>query len=98
MYDPFAQRNNDEQNSKSYIRGSNKIDFIFCTYNILKAVTQCGMSTFNEITVSYRCQEGYSNEKQHNRRNITILTKNTIQFSQSSKILQNAVGKTDLKR
>ena len=55
LYDPFAHRHNDQQKSKSYIRGSDKIDFLFCTYNIIKAVTRCGMTTFNEITVSDHC-------------------------------------------
>ena len=36
MYDPFANRHNGQQNSKLYIRGLDKIDFIFFTYNLLK--------------------------------------------------------------
>ena len=28
---------------------------MFCLYNILKAVTSCGMTAFNEITVSDHC-------------------------------------------
>ena len=55
LYDPFSHRHNDQQNLKSYIRGSDKIDFLFCTYNILKAVPLCGMTAFNEITVLDHC-------------------------------------------
>ena len=46
LYDPFSHRHNDQQNSKSYIRGSDKIEFMFCSYNILIAVTSCGMTAF----------------------------------------------------
>ena len=79
LYDPFSHRHNEQQNSKSYIRGSDKIDFIFCSYNILKAVTSCGMNAFNEITVPDHCglfldiKKGCRIERQYRRGNITIL-------------------------
>ena len=52
LYDSFSHRHNNHQNSKSYIRGLDKIDFLFCTYNILKTIILCGMTAFNEIIVS----------------------------------------------
>ena len=55
LYDSFSHRHNNHQNSKSYIRGLDKIDFLFCTYNILKTIILCGMTAFNEIIVSYHC-------------------------------------------
>ena len=53
MCDIFAHRHNDQHNSKAYIQGSDRSDFLFCTYIILKVVIQCGMTAFNELTVSY---------------------------------------------
>ena len=91
MYDPFAYQHNDQQNLKSYIRGSNRIDFLFCTYNILKVVTQWGITAFNELTVSYLYGLFIDIKKDKVTKDNTIeepslfLQKTTIQFPKALK-------------
>ena len=55
LYNPLDHRHGDIGNTKSYIRGSNKIDFILCTYNLLKMMIACGMTAFNEVTTTDHC-------------------------------------------
>ena len=55
LYDPLDHRHGGIGNTKSYIRGSNKTDFILCTYNLLKIMIACGTTAFNEITTIDHC-------------------------------------------
>ena len=55
LFDSFDRRHRNNNNAKLYLGGSHKIDFIFCTVNILATVKKCGMIGFNEITTSDHC-------------------------------------------
>ena len=48
LFDPFEQQHG-SFNLKSYLRGSHSLDYIFCTFNNLKAAKYCGMIEFNEL-------------------------------------------------
>ena len=47
LYDPFEYYHSDKSNAKSYINRKDKIDVFFYTFNLLSAITQCGMTAFN---------------------------------------------------
>ena len=36
LFDPLSRRHDDEMDTRSYIRGTKQIDFVFCSFNILK--------------------------------------------------------------
>ena len=44
VYDPFEHHDSNQSNAKSFINGQNKIYFLFCTFNLLPAIAQCGMT------------------------------------------------------
>ena len=52
FYDVIEHRFNNMKIPNIYIAGSKCIDFILVSFNILKPITRCGMSTFGETTSS----------------------------------------------
>ena len=52
LYDPFTHLHGKECETNSQIRGSYRIDYYLCTYNLLKRIKLCGMTGFNDITSS----------------------------------------------
>ena len=52
---PLNHRHGSECDSKSFLKGSNRIDFFLCSLNILTTVLRCGMTGFNDITTSDHC-------------------------------------------
>ena len=52
LYNPLDHRHGDIGNTKLYIRGSNEIDLILCTYNLLKMMIACGITAFYEVTTT----------------------------------------------
>ena len=55
LHDSFTHLHGRQCEAKSYIRGSHRIDFYVCIYNLLKVVKLCGMTGFNDITTSDHC-------------------------------------------
>ena len=55
LHDPFNHLHETQCETKSHIRGTHRIDFYLCTYNLLKAVILCGMTRFNDIVSSDHC-------------------------------------------
>ena len=60
LYDSLDHRHGDIGNKKSYIRGSNKIGFILCTYNLLKMMIPCEMTAFNEVATIDHCGQFFN--------------------------------------
>ena len=52
LYDLLNHCHNLPTNSSTYIRETKQIDYILVSINILKETTQCGMTTFSEITTT----------------------------------------------
>lgn len=52
LIDPFHHKLGTGKNNRSYLRGSNRIDFLLCTYNILTQVYQYEATGFNEVLTS----------------------------------------------
>ena len=55
LHDPFTHRHGKECETNSQIRGSYRIYYYLCTYNILKRIKLCGMTGFNDIISSDHC-------------------------------------------
>ena len=90
LFDPFEQQHG-SFNLKSYLRGSHSLDYIFCTFNNLKAAKYCGMIGFNEL-IKFRSSRvfpiytaGYGTKRQECRKIFTILKQIAIQISKSIK-------------
>ena len=52
LYDPLTYRHNLPTNIIIYVRRAKQIDYILVSLNILKALSQCGMISFNELTTT----------------------------------------------
>ena len=52
LHDPVTHLHGTQCETKSHIRGTHRIDFYLCTYNLLKSVKLCRMIGFNDITTS----------------------------------------------
>ena len=52
LYDPLTYRHDLPNSISTYIRGTKQIDYILVSVNILKALIQCGMTAFNELTTT----------------------------------------------
>ena len=52
---PLDHKHGNACDSKSFLRGSERIDFILCSLAILTTVLRCGMTGFNEVTTSDHC-------------------------------------------
>ena len=55
LFDPLSHRHGSECDSKSFLKGSNRIDFFLCSLNMLTTILRCGMTRFNDITTSDHC-------------------------------------------
>ena len=55
-FDPLHHRHGNACDSKSFLKGLNRIDFFLCSLNILTTVLRCGMTGFNDITTSDHCR------------------------------------------
>ena len=55
LFDSLSHRHGSECDSKSFLKGSNRIDLFLCSLNILTTVLRCGMTGFNDITTSDHC-------------------------------------------
>ena len=55
LFDPLDHKHGDACDSKSFLRGSDRIDFILCSLAILTTVLRCGLIEFNNITSSDHC-------------------------------------------
>ena len=49
LHDPFTHLHGKGCETNSQIRGSYRIYYYLCTYNLLKRIKLCGMTGFNEI-------------------------------------------------
>ena len=52
LYDPLTHRHNLPTKISTYIRGANQIYYILVSINILKEITQYGMTAFGELTTT----------------------------------------------
>ena len=52
---PLDHKHGNACDSKSFLRGFERIDFILCFLAILTAVLRCGMTGFNEVTTLDHC-------------------------------------------
>ena len=52
LTDPIAQAHGHTNEPETYIRGKDRIDFIFCTLNIASFVTASGITAYDEIAPS----------------------------------------------
>ena len=52
FFDPLDHKHGNACNSKSFLRGSERIDCILCSLAILTTVLRCGMTGFNEVTTT----------------------------------------------
>ena len=50
LIDPIAQKHGYINEQETYIRGKDRIDFIFCTLKIAAFVTACGMTSYDEVS------------------------------------------------
>ena len=50
LTDPFHHKHGTGNNDRSYLKGSDCIDFLLCAYNILTQPSQCGAIGFNKVT------------------------------------------------
>ena len=50
LFDPLDHKHGNACDSKSFLRGSDRIDFILCSLAILTTVMRCGMTGFNDVT------------------------------------------------
>ena len=64
-FDPLSHRHESECDSKSFLKGSNRIDFFLCSLNILTTVLRCGMTGCNDITTSDHCRFLYRTITRH---------------------------------
>ena len=47
LIDPIAQARGHINEPETYIRGKDRIDFLFCTLTIAACVTACGITTYD---------------------------------------------------
>ena len=52
LYDVFSQRFKNSKLPNTHIKGSKRIDYKLCSFNILKAINRSGMSAFVELVTS----------------------------------------------
>ena len=52
LFDPLHHKHGNTCDSKSFLNGSDRIDFFLCSLNILTTILRCGMTGFNDITTS----------------------------------------------
>ena len=52
LIDPIAQAHGYSNESDTYIRGKDRMNFIFCTLNIAAFVMACGITTYDEVAPS----------------------------------------------
>ena len=52
LYDVFSQRFKNAKLPNTHIKGSQRIDYILCSFNILKAINRSGMTAFGELVTS----------------------------------------------
>ena len=55
LFDPLDHKHGNSCDSKSFLRGSDRIDFLLCSFAILTTIIRCGMTGFNEVTTSDHC-------------------------------------------
>ena len=55
LFDPLDHKYGNACDSKSFLRGSERTDFILCSLAIPTTVLRCGMTRFNEVTTSNHC-------------------------------------------
>ena len=55
LFDPLDHKHGNACYSKSFLQGSNRIDFILCSLAILTTVLRCGMTGFNDVTTFDHC-------------------------------------------
>ena len=55
LFDPLDQKHRNTCDSKSFLIGSDRIDFLLCPMVILTTILRCGMTGFNDITTSNHC-------------------------------------------
>ena len=55
LFDPLNHRHGSKYDSKSFLKGSDRIDFFLCSLKILTTILGCGMTGFNNITTSDHC-------------------------------------------
>ena len=53
LIDPIAQAHGYINEPETYIRGKERIDFIFCTLNNAAFITACGITSYDAVTPSY---------------------------------------------
>ena len=56
LFDPLNHRHGSECDSKSFLKGSDRIDFFLCSLKILTKILKCGMTGFNDIATSDHCE------------------------------------------
>ena len=56
LFDPLHHRHGNACDSKSFLKGLNRIDFFLCSLNILTTILRCEMTGFNDITTSDHCR------------------------------------------
>ena len=52
LYDVFSQRFKNVKLPNTHIKGSKRIEYILCSFNILKVINQSGMIAFGELVTS----------------------------------------------
>ena len=52
IYDVFSQRFKNNKLSNTHIKWSKRIDYILCSFNILKSINSTGMTAFGELVPS----------------------------------------------
>ena len=55
FFDPLDHKHGNAFDLKSFLRGSDRIDFILCSLAILTTVLRCGMTGFNDVITSDHC-------------------------------------------
>ena len=56
VFDALDNNHGYTSNSKSYLRGSHRVDFLLYSLVILITVLRCGMTGFNNVTTSDHCR------------------------------------------
>ena len=56
LFDLLNHRHGSKCDSKSFLKGSDRIDFFLCSLKILTTILRCGMTGFNDITTSDHCR------------------------------------------
>ena len=87
LFDPLHHKHGNTCDSKSFLNGSDRIDFFLCSLNILTTVLRCGMTGCNDITTSDHCRFLYRTITRHthkgknNKNPLTIRAPITIKLS-----------------